>query len=331
MNELGYALTLLAVALVGGIVLREYLVWRRRRSEGPPTRRVGFYADSEVGDPRLQVAADTSEALPLVGDAEDPSYQRAVIDAAGEDPLDDDFEEDEYRQAGMSGIEGTGGDAHPLPDAGAPVHGAPLDESALDALRAAAAELDDTPLIPLEANPSTAAPQGDLFTDPRPPAGGGAATGAGTDPGGELIVALHVMHPEGATFPAQAVQSALGEAGLYFGAMRIYHHPGLSGEQDRASVFSVAKAVEPGSFDPRDRSSFATPGLVFFLQLPGEQDGLVTLELMLATAERIARRLDGVVLDQRRALLSAQGVSHLRESVAGFELTRQMRAAREDR
>lgn len=135
----------------------------------------------------------------------------------------------------------------------------------------------------------------------------------------ELIVAVHVMHPENELFDAVSVRSALDDAGLNFGAMQIFHHNGVGTTSSTRPVFSVAKAVEPGNFDPGDTSSFVTPGLVFFMRLPGRQDGAVVLELMLACAEQVARRIGAVLLSQHRSELSSALVNELRESVATFE------------
>ncbi len=126
------------------------------------------------------------------------------------------------------------------------------------------------------------------------------------------------MQPQRKPFEAVSVRTVLDDAGLQFGAMAIFHHYGLNGTPKDQPVFSVARAVEPGTFDPRDPRSFKTPGLVLFMRLPCSQDGPVVLELMLATAQLLARRLEAEILDDRQMPLTPELVRTLRESVDAF-------------
>tara|TARA_B100000676_G_C18045517_1_gene827648 strand:- start:862 stop:1923 length:1062 start_codon:yes stop_codon:yes gene_type:complete len=133
----------------------------------------------------------------------------------------------------------------------------------------------------------------------------------------ELIIVLHIMQPDRRNFDGRKLKGALGRAGLLFGDMNIYHHNGLSLEADRP-VFSVAKAIEPGTFDELDDASYETPGLTMFMRLPSAEDGTVVLELMFAAAQSLARELDGEILDEARSTLNAQALNHLRDQVVDF-------------
>ncbi|MEM7408435.1 MAG: cell division protein ZipA C-terminal FtsZ-binding domain-containing protein [Pseudomonadota bacterium] len=148
-------------------------------------------------------------------------------------------------------------------------------------------------------------------------AGRPAPAAAGSGQTDELIVVLHVMRQEAGPMPPDGVRAALANAGLALGDMQIFHHFGV-GDRGGVPVFSVAKAVEPGTFDPADDNSFATPGLTLFMRLPGVQDGVVVLELMFAAAQSLARALDANVLDEGRSVLSAQALNHLRDQVNEF-------------
>jgi cell division protein ZipA len=134
----------------------------------------------------------------------------------------------------------------------------------------------------------------------------------------ELIVVLHVMRSDRADMPAASVRAALGTGQIELGEMSIYHHYGLTYGGAHQPVFSVARAVEPGTFDADDESTYGAPGLTLFMRLPGPQDGAVVLELMFNTAQTLARDLDARVLDERRIPMSAQALNHLRDRVAEF-------------
>jgi len=84
-------------------------------------------------------------------------------------------------------------------------------------------------------------------------------------------------------------------------------------------VFSVANVVEPGTFDPKERDYFTTPGLAFFMQLPGPLGGRVAFELMLNTAQRVADVLEGTLIDEREQLLTSDIIIGLRDRIAQFE------------
>ncbi|NKC13316.1 MAG: hypothetical protein GKR94_14315 [Gammaproteobacteria bacterium] len=141
----------------------------------------------------------------------------------------------------------------------------------------------------------------------------------GSDPvANELIVSLLVLQPGGENFAGDDVHRALVGAGLEFGVMHIFHHFGVTETPSARPVLSVAKVLEPGHFVEHDLATYQTPGLAVFMRLPGRQDGLVTLELLLSIAERLAQCLGGVLTDERRTPLTRVQVSRLRSQVRAF-------------
>ncbi len=150
------------------------------------------------------------------------------------------------------------------------------------------------------------------------PAPSGVAEGSPARRLEEKIVALHVMARSGEHFTGTAIQRAAEAAGLEFGRMKIFHRTSGTGAMD-ASVFSMANIVEPGWFDPEGFEDFSTPGLIFFLQLPGPLDGPTALESMLTAARRVAGDLEGELRDQTRSVLSKQTVEHLREEIREYQ------------
>jgi len=92
--------------------------------------------------------------------------------------------------------------------------------------------------------------------------------------------------------------------------MNIFHsmHQGKT-------VFSIAKVVEPGTFDINQISSFDTPGISLILQLPGPVAADVAFEVLISEAFDMANTLGGTVLDADRSTLSKQTVQHMREGV----------------
>ncbi len=124
------------------------------------------------------------------------------------------------------------------------------------------------------------------------------------------IITLHVVASGDAHFDGQALLNAFEKREYTFGEMNIFHsmHHGKT-------VFSVAKMIEPGWFDPHDLQSFATPGITFILQLPGPVAADTSFEVLLSEAFDIASELGGTVLDADHSTLSKQSAQHMREGV----------------
>lgn len=134
----------------------------------------------------------------------------------------------------------------------------------------------------------------------------------------QKIVTLHVMAPEGSTFPAGAVVEALQQAGLKYGRYRIFHRDVPVGGEAR-TVFSVADMMEPGTFDLTRLDAGWLLGVSLFMVLPGPRPGVEAFAEMLATARQLAERLGGEVKDASRSTLTRQTAHHIREEIIAFE------------
>lgn len=124
------------------------------------------------------------------------------------------------------------------------------------------------------------------------------------------IVTLHVVAPANSLLSGEHVLDVFQRRGYHYGDMNIFHsmHEG-------ATVFSVAKLVEPGYFDIDDMDSFQTPGITLILQLPGPVPADVAFEVLVSEAHEMANELGGTVLDDQHSTLTKQTVQHLREGI----------------
>ncbi len=142
----------------------------------------------------------------------------------------------------------------------------------------------------------------------------------------QLVVQIGLRAREGALRGAD-IQRVMAEIGLEPGAMRIFHR--LDARHPGHPLFSVANMVEPGHFPLEAMDDFTTPGLLFFAQLPGVRDGLEIYSEMLFAANQAAESLDGVLLDENRAVLTRQSIQHTRDAIA--EHRRRVRLAQKVR
>jgi cell division protein ZipA len=189
--------------------------------------------------------------------------------------------------------------------------------SIIDALRAPAGEPAaiatatpaPAPIAQPAAVPTTAAPKA-------PP-----ASDLGRRPSQlpmERIVTLFVMARDGGTFNGADLIVAAEKAGLEYGHLGIYHRL-LDGKREQGPIFSVANMLKPGNFDLSRLDALHTPGLSFFMTLPGPLPALDAWDAMLPTAQRLAELLDGQVLDEERNALGRQRIAHIRDELRGWD------------
>ena len=142
---------------------------------------------------------------------------------------------------------------------------------------------------------------------------------APADSGGEELLVINLFAREGEQFTGEAMLASMRERGLKFGEMNIFHR---FDPVTREVQFSVANVVEPGYFDLAEIADFVSPGLVFFLQLPGPEHPGETVEDMIRIARNIADDLGAVLKDDKMNDLTPQTAEHYRERVADFSRRR---------
>lgn len=130
----------------------------------------------------------------------------------------------------------------------------------------------------------------------------------------ELIV-INVLAGPDQVFGGAELVTALRQQGLRFGEMNIFH---CVDEASSSQLYSVANAVEPGTFDLADLPELQSPGLTFFLQLPTVVEGIEALESMLRAAQNVANELGGELKDENMSAMTGQTAEHLRQRVSDF-------------
>ncbi len=190
------------------------------------------------------------------------------------------------------------------------------------ALRLAAQ--DEAAEVELEPMPPRA-PEPELGADEALPAQPELPFGASRDEGGETageageegVIVLHVASAE-ESLEGETLAAAFAEVGLVHGPMSIFHHYGVGGLESDQPLFSVANMVEPGTFEPEAMARLRTPGVALFMRLPAPREPRLVFELMLNTAERLAGRLGGKLLDERREPLTAAAVERIRQRLEAW-------------
>jgi len=138
----------------------------------------------------------------------------------------------------------------------------------------------------------------------------------------DKVVSLLLAARAGQTLQGPDLVVAAEKAGLIYGHRNIFHRM-VDKNHEQGPIFSVANLVQPGIFDLRTIKELKTPGIHFFITLPGPSSALDAWDAMLPTAQRMAELLDAVVLDDQRNALGRQRISHIREELRTYDRQRE--------
>lgn len=148
----------------------------------------------------------------------------------------------------------------------------------------------------------------------RPPAGA-------NRPDAEEVIVVNVHCRDNGRYQGSALQTLLEACGMEFGDLGIYHR---HEEADTRSPvqFSVASAVAPGTLRPEEIPGLETPGVSFFMSLPGPRNPVQAFDYMLETAQTLARNLGGELRDENHSVMTTQTIEHCRQRIREFERKR---------
>lgn len=303
------------MVIIGVLLIAAVLVdaWRRVRAERQAEVRVKLRRVGEGDDEELQEHPSVLQELPNGG--------ARVI--RREDLVRAAREHDEAVQAAATAGAGAGeagaGTEQPAASAGAKAGSA----TPRPARRAARAAPADDGLVSGVSTSDREEPGNldwleDLPADDEPepaPEGNAGRLPRGEDP--EVFI-LHVIAKDPAGFRGDDILQILLACDLRFGDMDFFHrHEQAAG---RGPIqFSVANMMQPGVFDIDRMSELSTPGLLFFVTLPGPEDMMKAFDYMLETAQAVARNLGGEVLDESRSALTRQSLEHSRQKIRDLE------------
>ncbi len=134
----------------------------------------------------------------------------------------------------------------------------------------------------------------------------------------EEIISINVMAKVNGQIEGAELLEALIAFGLRFGDMNIFHRHELSSGQGPV-IFSMANALNPGTFDLEAMPQIQFKGVTFFMRLSQIKKRVFVLELMLDIAKRLANQLNAELKDDTHSVLSSQTVSHYKTRIQEYE------------
>lgn|SRR5512143_1421303 len=138
------------------------------------------------------------------------------------------------------------------------------------------------------------------------------------------VIVINVLARNGAKFGGTELMEAFLRNGLKFGDMNIFHRIRPASKEMQ---FSVASAVEPGTFDLSAMDTFRTPGVSFFMRMPGPDQPLEVFEDMLAVTRDVAASLGADLKDEQLSVMTSQTISHCRARIEDFSRKRMSQRA----
>lgn len=130
----------------------------------------------------------------------------------------------------------------------------------------------------------------------------------------ELIIS-HTILAKDQPFTGRQLFHVFNAVGLSYGEMNIFHFPGNDKKPETFALFSVANAVEPGTFNLEQANSFTTPGISIFMRLPTRIGSFKAYDKFIRTAQLIAAKLNGELCDETRNPLTQQSIGYKKEQI----------------
>lgn len=148
-----------------------------------------------------------------------------------------------------------------------------------------------------------------------------AAKAGANRPTAQEVLVINVFARQPQQFKGADLVRLFEACGLEHGDLGIFHR---HEKPDPLSPlqFSVANAVEPGAFDLASMGDMSTPGLSFFMSLPGPSDAMQAFDFMYETAQCVIRNLGGEMKDERGSVMTAQTTEHCRQRIREYERKR---------
>ena len=124
------------------------------------------------------------------------------------------------------------------------------------------------------------------------------------------IVVLNVL-TDAERIKGQELLEFLMENEMSYGEMEIFHKLDNQGEV----LFSLANAIEPGTFDLSDIDESEIQGVTLFLQIDGVNQVERIFDDMLELARRISEKFSSQIFDGTRSALTQQTIGHIRQNI----------------
>ena len=126
-----------------------------------------------------------------------------------------------------------------------------------------------------------------------------------------FLVQFSIMAKTEQGFNGVELFNVLQEVGLEYGSLQIFERL----DSRRLVDFGVASVVKPGIIPDTELASFYCPGIVFFMQPVNIDNPVAVFDDFVRTFNFVALKLDGLMLNQNRQLLTDEDILSIRHDL----------------
>lgn len=123
-------------------------------------------------------------------------------------------------------------------------------------------------------------------------------TNSATQPDIDNYIILQLMAPNLRPYRGYELIQTLTSAGFNYGKMNIFHFYS-DPLTKKELLFSLASAIEPGTFDLDNTGEIVCPGLCLFMSIHKVKSAVTAFDLMWETAQILAQDLGGILCDRQ--------------------------------
>jgi len=136
----------------------------------------------------------------------------------------------------------------------------------------------------------------------------------------DLVLTLILRAEADKPYQGKDFMPLLLSQGLRHGDLGIFHRHQTVNQGVGKVMYSVANAVEPGTFELAGIEAFVTPAFAFFMTLPGPDDPVAAYEAMVRTARLLRDELGGKLLDDSKSVYTQQTHQHRLEQIQAHQV-----------
>jgi len=128
---------------------------------------------------------------------------------------------------------------------------------------------------------------------------------------------INILKQDGSGLLGKDLNHVFSACDMRFGEMDIFHRFEKANAQGKIQ-FSVANAIQPGTFDMASIDELVTPGISLFMSLPGPEKPMEAFDAMAEVALVFARNFDATLHDDTHSDLTPQTLEHYRNRIREF-------------
>jgi hypothetical protein len=129
----------------------------------------------------------------------------------------------------------------------------------------------------------------------------------------DVAIGANIVAAEGQTFSGTRIRALAEELGFRLEPDGVFRY-----RDDHRQILFTLDNHEPAPFLPEQMKTIVTRGVTLLFDVPRVPDGLQVFDRVFEIGARLARGLEGTLVDDNRVALNAGGIAKIRQQVIGI-------------